>query len=142
MALSVGPRVGSNWVSIGDAAGTVNLFNGEGIDYAYETGRMAAGHVAEALASDDAQHLEAYEAELQAEYADYNRVARMFALAVGRPAIMRKLTRTGLRSRTLMEWTLKVMANLLEPEERGMSERVYGIIERLVKIGPDPLIKS
>jgi len=142
MSLSVGPRVGPNWVSIGDAAGMVNPFNGEGIDYAYETGRMAARHVAEALASGEARHLDAYEAELQAEYSDYNRVARMFALAVGRPAVMRTLTRTGLRSRPLMEWTLKVMANLLEPEERGMSERVYGIIERLVKIGPDPLIKS
>jgi hypothetical protein len=33
------------------------------------------------------------------------------------------------------------MANLLEPEERGLSERVYGTIERIVKVTPDPLIK-
>ena len=30
------------YLVVGDAAGTVNPFNGEGIDYAYETGRMAA----------------------------------------------------------------------------------------------------
>ena len=34
---------------VGDAAGTINPFNGEGIDYAYETGRMAAGLLDEAL---------------------------------------------------------------------------------------------
>lgn len=142
MSLSVGPKVGPNWVSIGDAAGAVNPFNGEGIDYAYETGRMAAKHIVESLATGDARHLEAYEAELRREYADYNRVARAFVIAMGRPAVMRTLTRTGLRSRPLMEWVLKVMANLLEPEERGMSERVYSAIERIVKVGPDPLIKA
>jgi geranylgeranyl reductase family protein len=142
MSLSVGPKVGPNWVAIGDAAGAVNPFNGEGIDYAYETGRMAARHIALALGSGDLGDLQGYARELDAEYRDYNRVARAFVIAVGRPAVMRTLTRTGLRSRPLMEWVLKVMANLLEPEDRGMAERVYGAIERIVKIGPDPLIKA
>jgi geranylgeranyl reductase family protein len=142
MSLSVGPKVGPNWVTIGDAAGAVNPFNGEGIDYAYETGRMAARHVVEALGAGDLDRLRSYETELATEYADYNRVARAFVIAVGRPAVMRTLTRMGLRSRPLMEWVLKVMANLLEPEDRGISEQIYGMIERVVKIGPDPLIKS
>ena len=42
MGLSVGPVVGPNWVLVGDAAGAINPFNGEGIDYALETGRLAA----------------------------------------------------------------------------------------------------
>ncbi len=141
MSMSVSPRVGPNWLSIGDAAGAVNPFNGEGIDYAYETGRMAAKAVSEALATGDASRLQFYEDALEQEYRDYNRVARAFVIAVGRPAVMRTLTRTGLRSRPLMEWVLKVMANLLEPEERGMAERVYGVIERVVKRVPDPLLK-
>jgi hypothetical protein len=41
-----------------------------------------------------------------------------------------------------MEWVLKVMANLMEPEERGMAERVYGAIEKIVRAGPDPLVRS
>ena len=138
MALSVGPTVGSNWVSVGDAAGAVNPFNGEGIDYAYETGRLAADVIVEALAADDLGRLETYAAELERAYADYHRVARAFVIAIGNPAVMRTLTRTGLRSRPLMEWTLKVMANLLEPHERGMAEHVYRVIEKLVKIGPEP----
>ena len=37
MGLSVGPRAGGNVWSSGDAAGSINPFNGEGIAYGYET---------------------------------------------------------------------------------------------------------
>jgi geranylgeranyl reductase family protein len=142
MAFSVGPKVGPNWVAVGDAAGAVNPFNGEGIDYAYETGRMAAAVIAEAIAADDLSYLERYGRAIDDEYGDYHRVARVFAKVIGNPAVMRVLTRTGMRSRPLMEWTLKVMANLLEPEEYGMSERVYQAIEGLVKVAPASLYKA
>lgn len=134
MSLSVGPKIGRNWVLIGDASGAVNPFNGEGIDYAYETGRLAAQHVANALAGDEGA-LVAYANDLEAAYGDYHRVARVFVKAIGNPAIMKTLTTVGLRSQSLMEWTLKVMANLLDPEDVGMSERVYNGIERVVNAG-------
>ena len=142
MSFSVGPKVGPNWLSVGDAAGAVNPFNGEGIDYAYETGRLAAGFIADAVATDDPTVLHRYSAALEDEYADYHRVARAFVIAIGNPALMRRLTRIGLRSRPLMEWVLKVMANLLEPEEYGMAERVFHAIEKVVKVGPEPKVKA
>ncbi len=132
MSLSVGPKVGRNWVLVGDAAGAVNPFNGEGIDYAYETGRMAARHIASAAAG---AQLSSYATELEAVYGDYHRVARVFVKAIGNPTVMKTLTTVGLRSRPLMEWTLKVMANLLDPEEAKMSEHVYTAIERVVNAG-------
>ena len=46
MGGSVGPKAGPSYLVIGDAAGSVNPFNGEGIDYAYETARMAAAGAA------------------------------------------------------------------------------------------------
>ncbi len=134
MSMSVGPKVGNNWILVGDAAGAVNPFNGEGIDYAYETGRMAAAHVADALGG-NRTGLAGYSAELEATYGDYHRVARVFVKAIGNPAVMRSLTTVGLRSKTLMEWTLKVMANLLDPEEAKMSEHIYKAIEKTVNIG-------
>lgn len=134
MSLSVGPKVGRNWVLVGDASGAVNPFNGEGIDYAYETGRMAAGHITEALAG-DIEELAGYDAELEATYGDYHRVARVFVKAIGNPSVMKTLTTVGIRNRSLMEWTLKVMANLLDPEDRKMTERVYYAIERVVNVG-------
>jgi 2-polyprenyl-6-methoxyphenol hydroxylase-like FAD-dependent oxidoreductase len=142
MSFSMGPKVGANWLAVGDASGAVNPFNGEGIDYAYETGRIAARHLAAAIAADDPSLLERYPKEPSDRYDDYHRVARAFVIAIGNPKLMRSLTRIGLRSRPLMEWVLKVMANLLEPEDAGMSERVYRIIERVVAAGPDPLLKN
>jgi len=141
MALSVGPRFGRNWVAVGDSIGAVNPFNGEGIDYAYETARVAADYVADAIATGNPALLQGYSQSLDELYADYQRVARRFAIVIGYPAVIRRLTHLGMRSRPLMEWALKVMANLLEPEERGLSERVYGAIERIVKVTPDPLLK-
>ena len=136
MAMSVGPKVGANWLVIGDAAGAVNPFNGEGIDYAYETGRMAADVIVEALAANDLALLHRYSQVLDDEYAAYYKVARIFVNVIGNPSVMKALTQVGLRSRPLMEWTLKVMANLLEPEEYGMSERVYKAIEKVVRFVP------
>jgi geranylgeranyl reductase family protein len=142
MAFSVGPRVGPNWIAVGDSAGAVNPFNGEGIDYAYETGRMAAGYIAEALATDDLSLLQGYGQAIEEEYGDYHRVARTFVKVIGNPSVMRSLTKIGIRSRPLMEWTLKVMANLLEPEEKGMSELVYYAIEKAVQAAPEPAMHT
>jgi geranylgeranyl reductase family protein len=138
MSLSVGPVVGPNWVLVGDAVGAINPFNGEGIAYAYETGRMAAGHVHAALAAGDASLLQGYRLELSDTYDLYYRVSRAFVRAIGRPGVMKALTRTGLRSRTLMEWVLRVMANLLRPDERHPAETAYRVVERLVQVGPEP----
>ena len=41
------------------------------------------------------------------------------------PALMRELTRVGMQSRTLMEWVLRIMANLLRPDELGPAEAAY-----------------
>jgi len=38
----------------------------------------------------------------------------------------------------LMEWVLRVMANLLRPDEVGGAEAAYKVVERLVRIGPEP----
>ena len=78
------------------------------------------------------------EVELDDTYGLYYRTARAFVRAIGRPGVMRALTRTGLRSRTLMEWVLRTMANLLRPDERHVAETAYSMIERIVQIGPEP----
>ncbi|HDH03373.1 MAG TPA: hypothetical protein ENH15_03915 [Actinobacteria bacterium] len=139
MSFSVGPRVGSNFVVVGDAAGSINPWNGEGISYAYETGRIAARHISGALKADDLGLLQRYPQELEDIFGLYYRTARVFVKAIGRPTIMRTLARTGIRSESLMAWTLKVMANLLEPEDRAIGERAYRALERLVKVAPDGL---
>ena len=139
MGLSVGPIVGPTYLVVGDAGGAINPFNGEGIAYAYETGRYGgrgarrgAGHRQRAGAAHD------YEHRLQAEYGLYYKVARAFVKIIGQPELMRALVGTGMRSRTLMEWVLRIMANLLRPDELGPAEAAYKAVAAIARIAPEP----
>src|SRR5262245_24770316 len=134
---SVKPAVGPSWVQVGDAAGGVNPFNGEGISVAYETGRFAAEAIDEALVTGDGLALRAYETRLAETYGLYFKVARVFVRAIGNPAVMRELTRVGFQSRTLMEWILRIMANLLRPDELGPAEAAYRAVAALVRFAPE-----
>lgn len=133
---SVVPHVGPTWVVVGDAAGTVNPFNGEGISVAYETGRLAAAAVGRALDTDDGLALTTYEQQLEAVYGLYFKVARTFVRAIGNPAVMRELVRVGMHSRPLMEWVLRIMANLLRPDEIGPAEAAYKAVAAMVQLAP------
>ncbi len=137
MGGSVGPKAGPSYLVIGDAAGSVNPFNGEGIDYAYETAHMAAQVLHEAIEAGDPTALQRYPTMLDDEYGEYFKVARLFARVIGRPALMRELTRAGMHSRTLMEWVLRIMANLLRPDELGPAEAAYKAAAKLVKLAPN-----
>ena len=61
---------------VGDAAGSINPFNGEGIDYAYETGRMAADADRRVARHRHGLLLQRYPGMLDAEYGLYFKVAR------------------------------------------------------------------
>jgi hypothetical protein len=51
---------------------------------------------------------------------------------------MRELTRVGMQSRTLMEWVLRIMANLLREDEIGPAELAYKAAAALVRVVPEP----
>jgi geranylgeranyl reductase family protein len=134
---SVSPKAGPTWIVAGDAAGSINPFNGEGIAYAYETGHLVADAVHEALATGDGLALARYPDVLDEVYGRYFKVARTFVKLIGNPAVMRELTRVGFQSRTLMEWVLRIMANLLRPDELGPAEAAYKMVEKLAAIVPE-----
>ena len=136
MSFSKGPLVGANWVTVGDAAGAINPWNGEGISYAYETGRIAADHVGQALGAGDLSLLRRYPQYLEDEYGLYYQMARIFVTLIGHPTVMRTLAHTGLHNRSLMEWTLKVMANLLDEDDKHMGERTYEALAAIVRTLP------
>jgi len=134
MALSVTPHAGPTYLVVGDAGGSVNPFNGEGIAYAYETGRMAAETLDVALRTGDGHALQDYDRRIYAEYALYFKVARAFVKIIGRPELMRALVSTGMRSRTLMEWVLRIMSNMLRPDELGPAEAIYKSVAALARV--------
>ena len=136
MGLSVEPRVGPTHLVVGDASGMINPFNGEGISYGYETGRLAANVLSEALVAGDAGLLRLYEERLQAEYGLYYRVARAFVRAISRPQVMRACVATGMQSRSVMEWLLRIMSNLLRPDEVGPAEAAYRTLLAIARVKP------
>ncbi|MGH9006269.1 MAG: geranylgeranyl reductase family protein, partial [Acidimicrobiales bacterium] len=122
MGMAVGPRVGSNTVVVGDAGGLINPFNGEGIAYGYETGRMAASYLGEALAGGGPGALGAYEQRLDNAYGDYYRVGRAFVRLISDPDRMRRCVSLGMHSRAFMAQLMRIMANLMRPQTTGVAE--------------------
>ncbi|MGA7418472.1 MAG: geranylgeranyl reductase family protein [Acidimicrobiales bacterium] len=125
MGLSVGPRFGPTVLVIGDAGGSINPFNGEGIAYGYETGRLAAASLGEALSGDGEVALARYEQRLEDAYGLYYRVANAFIRMISHPELMKLCVGTGMYSESLMGWILRIMANLLRPDETGPAEGAY-----------------
>ena len=114
----------------------VSFPTGEGIAYGYQTGRMAATTIHRALAADDLSLLRRYPEELEAEFGDYYRVGKVFVRAIGNPHIMRAFMTVGFKSRPLMEWTFRVMSNLMPPEDHSLTRQLYGAIEAAVRLAP------
>jgi geranylgeranyl reductase family protein len=137
MGLSIGPRVGANTLTIGDATGMVNPFNGEGIAYGYESGRLAAAVLGEALVNNDASTLRLYDERLDAAYGDYFKVARGFVRMISEPKILQACVGLGLRVAPVMRELLAVMANLMSNDEKGPAEIGYRAVARLANAIPD-----
>jgi geranylgeranyl reductase family protein len=132
------PHYAKGLLLVGDAGGMVNPFNGEGIAYAMESGRLAAEVIAQAFArGTDAQRervLQSYPAVMKDSLGGYYTLGRYFAKMIGNPEVMRLATKFGLPRTTLMKFLLKVMANLAEPHGGDASDR---LITALSKMAPD-----
>lgn len=139
MGGSVSPKAGPNWLVVGDAAGTINPFNGEGIDYAYETGRAAANFALASLSSatTPTQLADDYQIWLADTYELYFKVGQLFARAIGRPEFIQRLIQVGMKSQTLMEWALRIMANLLRPHELKPAEMAYAAMKGIARLAPE-----
>jgi menaquinone-9 beta-reductase len=129
------PHYRDGMLLIGDAAGAVNPFNGEGIAYAMETAEIAADIVIQALARPEGpareQALAAYPAALSAQYGGYYTLGRWFVSLIGHPAVMSLATKYGLPRPTLMRFTLKLLANLTDPRGGDVVDRLINGLSRV-----------
>jgi flavin-dependent dehydrogenase len=136
MGLSMSPRIGPSTLVVGDAAGTINPFNGEGIAYGYETGRLAAACIGRALSGEGPSAIGDYERQIRDAYGLYFQVARDFMKLISHPRLMETCVRAGMRSQNAMEWLLRIMANLLRPEEIGPAEAAYRALSVVARLAP------
>lgn len=131
---SVGPVAGPTFVLVGDAAGLANPFNGSGIDTALESGRLAAEVLHDALTGDPSLVLPTYPARVRATYDRTHRLARMFTRLLAHPAVVERLGQTVLHHRSLLEWSVRIMAGLLRPDELGPAEAAFAMASRIAAV--------
>lgn len=120
MGGAVSGVAGRNYMFIGDAAGCVNPLNGEGIDYGLETGRLAAE-----LLSVEKNFAEVWPQLLRDQYGYAFSIARRLAGYLTIPGLLPTLGPIGMRSRSLMKVALRVMGNLVTPEDEDLVARVW-----------------
>jgi menaquinone-9 beta-reductase len=125
MGGAVSGVAGRNWALIGDAAGCVNPLNGEGIDYALETGRSVVGLLGEE------DWTAAWPAELRRHYGEAFSIARRLAGLLTVPRLLPAAGPVGMRSRALMTVALRVMGNLVTDADRDLVARAWRTAGRL-----------
>jgi flavin-dependent dehydrogenase len=129
------PHYRDGLLLIGDAAGAVNPFNGEGIAYAMECAELAADVIAQASTRPEGpareRVLHSYPRALKASYGGYYTLGRVFVRLIGSSAVMKLATRHGLPHPTLMRFTLKLLANLTDPTGGDAMDRTITALSRL-----------
>jgi len=125
-------RVLSGMLVVGDAAGLVNPFNGEGIAYAMESGELAGELIHEALVKDRPGIAHLYPTELRQRYGRYYRIGNVFVRAIGHPPVMRALTEYALPQEWLMRFMLRLMGNLTDGRSGDARDKIMYALERIV----------
>jgi geranylgeranyl reductase family protein len=129
------PHYDRGLLLVGDAGGMVNPFNGEGIAYAMESGRLASEVIAQAFARQtDAGRekvLQSYPRVMKDALGGYYTLGRGFAKMIGNPEIMRLAVKYGLPRTTMMKFLLKIMANLAEPHGGDVSDRLINALSKM-----------
>jgi geranylgeranyl reductase family protein len=133
MSLDRTPLALPGLLLIGDAAGAVNPFNGEGIAYAMETGEIAAGLIHDALVSDRPGVTMRYPQVLRDTYGAYFSIGRRFATLVGKPAIMGRATKYLLPNQRVMAFALRVMGNLTDGPEGDLQDRLFALLRKVAR---------
>ncbi len=133
MGLNRVPQAVPGMVVVGDAAGAVNPFNGEGIAYAIESGEIAAELIHDALVSNRPGIVHMYPTVLRERYGRYFHVGRNFVRMIGNPRVMGAFTDYGLPQGWLMRFALRFMGNLTDGREGDAQDRLMDAMVRLAR---------
>lgn len=131
MGLNRTPLHWKGTLLVGDSGGMVNPFNGEGISYAMESGRLAAELTAQAVARRRTAVLDAYDRELRHRWGGYYTLGRWFVRLMGHPNVMRICTEYGMPYRSLMRLVFKLMAHLTDRRPTQVSDALINTLTRL-----------
>ncbi|MDO4253903.1 MAG: geranylgeranyl reductase family protein [Kocuria sp.] len=135
MAFNRTPHWVPGMLLLGDAAGLVSAFNGEGISNAMESARYAAEHIVDAAqANGPAQRdamLARYPHRLRREWGAHFTQGRLLAEAIGHPGIMKAALATGMSVPPLMRFVVQTMTELSDRPARTWQDHVVAILDAL-----------
>src|SRR5699024_8856572 len=137
MAFNRSPLYYRGLMLIGDAGGMVSPFNGEGIAYGMQAGRIAADVIAQAQVrtSDLARErtLATYTARMREDLGGYFNLGRTFVSLIERPEIMRLSTKYGLPRPLLMHVVLKLLSDSYDTRGGDRTDRLITSLTRIVR---------
>ncbi len=135
MGFNRGPLYGNGLMLVGDSAGMISPFNGEGIAYGLQAGRVAADAIAQGLARGTAAGRErafaTYQGRMKDDLGGYYTLGRIFVRLIEHPEIMRVCTRYGLPRPLVMKFVLKLLSDCYEPRGGDLVDRVISGLSRL-----------
>jgi flavin-dependent dehydrogenase len=119
---SVSRRAGANWLLVGDAAGFLDPFTGEGLHRAIASAVLAAESINGALAAGGRTRLEAYDSAMRSRFATKDVVSRLVQAFLGRPALFEYVARR-LAARERVRETMGLVIGDLAPARRALDPR-------------------
>ena len=137
MGGSVEPKAGPTFVVVGDAAGTGSPVLGNGIEYALESGLLAADVLVDALGEGGPTALQRYPRLLAETYGDYWKLARLWSRALGHPTVVHRTALAATGPGRAGEVLARFATNALRPDDLGPAEALFGMASRLARFAPD-----
>ena len=135
MAFNRTPQHVPGMLLVGDAAGMVSPFNGEGIGFAMEAARLAADLAVQAHAAgtDGAADaiLSRYPVITQHLWGRHFALGARFARLIGDPRVMKAALGAGMAARPLLRAAVKVMGNTVDARGGDAVDRAVRVLEAL-----------
>ena len=120
---------------LGDAAGLVSPFNGEGISNAMESGLFAASCILDAAGANGSQQREnalaRYPQLVRDEWGAHFTQGRALAELIGHPAVLSAAVRAGMHVPALMRFAVQVMTELSDHPARTVTDRAIAVLDAL-----------
>ena len=126
------PPVYRGALLVGDSAGMVNPFNGEGISYAIEAAEFAAHAADTALSRRSDDVLDIYARSVAEAWGGYYRLGHVFLKVMGHPTVMRLCTEYGMPRRRLMDFVFRTMAHLVNHSSKDATDLLINTLSRVV----------
>jgi menaquinone-9 beta-reductase len=122
-------RGGDGWILVGDAAGFLDPFTGEGLHRAIVSAELGATAIDEALASGDSRPLFAYDRAMAAAFDTKDRVSRVVQAFLAWPPVFDYAARR-LASRARLRETMGLVMGDLAPASRALDPRYLAALLR------------